>query len=36
MKYEGWEIFDVSERYFETLNFQERVDLIVDWSKVAK
>lgn len=36
MKYEGWEIFDVSERYFETLNFQERVDLIVNWSKVAK
>lgn len=36
MSYEDWEVFELNERYFETLTFQERVDLVTDWAKVAK
>ena len=36
MKFEGWEILDLSEREFESWTYYERLDNIKGWLKEAK
>jgi len=36
LKYEGWEILDLTEREFKNWTYHERVQNIVGWVKEAK
>lgn len=36
MKYEGWEILDLSQKEFKTWTYDERVQNVVGWVKEAK
>ena len=36
MKYDGWEILDLSERDFKSWDFEDRVGNIKGWIKSAK
>ncbi len=36
MKWEGWEILDLSEKEFKDWTYHERIENIVGWVKAAK
>jgi len=36
LKGEGWQIYDLSEKEFESWDYQERINNIKEWLKAAK